>query len=151
MSTPSNILPLGSTATDTTTDETPAPVGTAIPAPAPAKKLSGFSFGSAEHKLASGFTYLVKGLKYVETKIIPAAEKESAVIEGITGLIAPKIETIERAGFAALGQILAPVQASESSAEQDGLSVTLDGATVASYKAFLAEFKGDLAQVGISL
>ncbi len=149
MATPSNILPLGAIATDTD-DPTPAK-GTARPLPAPAKKPSDFSFSSIEHKLASGFTYIVKGLKYVETSIIPTIEAESPVIEGLTGLVSPKAETIERAAFAALGQLLAPVQASEASAAQDGLSVTLDGATVASYKAFLAEFKGDLAQVGISL
>jgi hypothetical protein len=103
-----------------------------------------FSFKSAGHFLASvahdikvGVTFLQNHEKQIDTGLQTAA--------AITGLLdpalAPIASTIERAGEAALGEVLAVVAKLTDAEAAQGTNIPLDAAAIAEFKQLISDIE----------
>lgn len=112
-----------------------------------------FGFANVQHFVASAFSDLHKALTFVE-KEVPVLQKAEPIVEGVTAVAlgaASPVVTIERAAFSALGVIVAAATAADAATAAKGISIPLDAAAVAAYKALVAEFKTELTSLGYNL
>jgi len=90
-----------------------------------------------EHVFAAAAQDIVKVAKYVQSEVLPAAQKVEAAattVEAITGLVNPAAVNIERMAFAGLGAIIKAIEDAGSAAAAGGVNVALDAAMVADFK-----------------
>ena len=112
------------------------------------------SFQSIGHAFAFALEKIHAGLQAVE-KVIPAIQKNEAVVEGVTALI-PGAGTqtavaIERVAFSVLGDVAAAVNATDQAALAKGISVSLDAEVAAAVKSLITDFKTELQTVGLKV
>jgi hypothetical protein len=110
------------------------------------------SFKSIGHAFAFALQQIHAGLQAVE-KVIPAVQKDAAIVEGITALIpgagAQTAVAIERVAFGVLGDVATAVNVADQAALAKGISVTLDAEVTAAVKTLIADFKSELQAVGL--
>ena len=112
------------------------------------------SLQSIGHAYAYALEKIHAGLQAVE-KVIPAVEKDSSIVEGITALIpgagAQTAVAIERVAFGVLGDVAAAVNAADQAGLANGVSVTLDAQVAAAVKTLISDFKSELQAAGLKV
>lgn len=103
-----------------------------------------FTFKSVGHFLASAAHDMKVGVQWLTThqqQINAIGETAATVVGVVAPQYAPIATAIERAGEAALGEVLAVIDRLDEAAAAKGASVTLDAAAVAEFRALLAKMK----------
>jgi hypothetical protein len=100
-------------------------------------KSLGHFFASAAHDIKVGVTFLTTH----QQQINAVGETVAAVVGVADPALAPLATSIERAGEAALGEVLAVVSKLDDAAAAKGASVSLDAAAVAEFKALIASIE----------
>lgn len=112
------------------------------------------SFNSVGHAFAFALQKIHAGLQAVE-KVLPAIQKDEAIVEGVTSLIpgagAQTAVAVERVAFGILGDVAAAVSKADAAALASGLNVTLDAAVAASVKTLIDNFKTELQAAGLKV
>ena len=112
-----------------------------------------FAFSSVQHFFASALGDLQKACAFTE-KAGTVIEANAGTVEAISGLIpglGGQAVLLERAAFSALGLVVAAVHATGGAASANGLSVSLDEATVQAFEQLIAGCKSDLEKLGYKL
>jgi hypothetical protein len=105
-----------------------------------------FTWQSAGHAFAS----LFKDVVTVSKKVVSALggiENEAQLIESLTSLVSPQAAAVEQIAFGALGELVAAVQATETSAGANGINVSFDASVIAEVKKLITDFPEILTQV----
>ncbi len=109
-----------------------------------------FGFESIPHFFASALGDLQKACSFAE-RVGTVVGENADTIEAITSLVpgvGSQAVLLERAAFSALGLVVAAVHASSGAASADGLSLSLDEATVAAFKQLISGCEADLERLG---
>ncbi len=112
-----------------------------------------FAFSSVQHFFASALGDLQKACAFTE-KAGTVIQANAGTVEAISGLIpglGGQAVLLERAAFSALGLVVAAVHATGGAASANGLSVSLDEATVQAFEQLIAGCKSDLEKLGYKL
>ncbi len=112
------------------------------------------TFKTVGHAFAFAIQKIHAGLQAVE-KVLPATQKDEAIVEGVTSLIpgagAQTAVAVERVAFGVLGDVAAAVSKADAAALANGVNVTLDAEVAAAVKALITDFKADLQSAGLKV
>ncbi len=111
-------------------------------------------FKSVGHAFAFTIQKIHAGLQAVE-KVIPAVQKDEAIVEGITALIpgagAQTAVAIERVAFGILGDVAAAVAKTDQAALANGVNVAFDADVATAVKTLISDFKTELQAAGLKV
>jgi hypothetical protein len=105
-----------------------------------------FTWQSAGHAFASLLKDVVTVSQNVVT-VMSGLENEASLIEALTSLVSPQAAAVEQIAFGALGELIAAVQALDTAAAANGISVSFDASVVAEVLKLLTDFPQIVAQV----
>lgn len=103
-----------------------------------------FSFKSVGHFLASVAHDVKVGVTFLqnhEAQINSGLQTAAAIVSVADPALAPIATTIERAGEAALGEVLAVVSKLSDAEAAHGASISLDAAAIAEFKQLLVDIE----------
>lgn len=109
----------------------------------------GHAFASALHDIHVGLAWAAQETAKIQAAAPSVLSATTPAIQALFPQYAPTITEIERAAFSLLGTVTAVIHTSDATA--NGVTVSLDAATVTAIKDLITQYKPQLAAVGITV